>query len=171
LVANAGILSKVYFPRMFMPLSAVFAKLVDFGIASVFLFVLMAIYGIIPTIGILLMPFLVILMMLTAAGLGMLLAALAIQYRDIKHAMGFVIQLSMYATPVVYATSLIPERYQLLYAVNPMVGVIEGFRACLLNTRPMPWSFVAIGAASSLVVFIVGALFFRRKERLFADVA
>ena len=85
--------------------------------------------------------------------------------------MTFVVQLLMYAAPVVYPTSLIPERYQLLYAINPMVGVIEGFRAALLGTRAMPWDFIAVGTASALVIALTGALYFRRKERVFADVA
>ena len=124
-------------------------------------------YGMVPTIGILLLPALVLLMMLTAAGLGMWLAALAIQYRDVKHALNFVVQLCMYASPVVYPTSLIPERYQLLYALNPLVGVIEGFRSALLGTRSMPWDLLAVGTASSLVLVVSGALYFRKKERFF----
>jgi lipopolysaccharide transport system permease protein len=101
----------------------------------------------------------------------MWLSALAVQYRDVKHAMNFVVQLLMYAAPVVYPASLIPERYQLLYALNPMVGVIEGFRSALLGTRAMPWDFLAVGAASALAIACLGMLYFRRRERLFADVA
>ena len=110
-------------------------------------------------------------MILTAAGLGMWLTALAIQYRDVKHAMSFVVQLLMYAAPVVYPTSLIPEKWQYAYALNPMVGVIEGFRSALLGTRPMPWDFIAIGITTSLLIAITGAIYFRNKERIFADVA
>ena len=145
------------------------------------LFVLMAWYGITPTLGVLLLPGLVFLMMLTAAGLGVWLAALAVQYRDVNYAVGFILQLMMYATPVVYPTSLIPTRYnlfgvlnvnpQLLYALNPMVGVIEGFRAALLGTRAMPWAFLGIGILSSLIVAVTGCLYFRFRERIFADVA
>jgi lipopolysaccharide transport system permease protein len=131
----------------------------------------MVYFGICPTWNTLALPLLIALMMLTAAGLGAWLTALAVQYRDVKHAMTFVVQLLMYAAPVVYPTSLIPEKYQLLYALNPMVGVIEGFRAALLDTRPMPWHFIAVGAASSLVIAFTGMLYFRNKERLFADVA
>ena len=171
LVTNVNMISKVYFPRMLMPLSAVAAKLLDFGIAMLLLFGLMAWYRVVPTWGALLIPLFIGLMMLTAAGLGMWLTALAIQYRDVRHAMNFVVQLLMYASPVVYPTSLIPERFQLLYAMNPMVGVIEGFRAALLGTRAMPWDLLAVSTASAAVIFVSGTLYFRRKERVFADVA
>jgi lipopolysaccharide transport system permease protein len=164
-------LSKVYFPRMLMPLSAVAAKLVDFAIAMTLLAGLMAWYGQAPTWGVLMLPLLVLLMILTAAGLGMWLTALAVQYRDVKHAMNFIVQILMYGAPVVYPASLVPERFQLLYALNPMVGVIEGFRAALLGTREMPWSFLAAGTISAVVIALTGTLYFRRKERLFADVA
>lgn len=171
LVGNANMISKVYFPRLVLPLSAVMAKLVDFGIAMVLLFGMMVWFQATPTWGVVMLPALIVLMMLSAAGAGMWLTALAIQYRDVKHAMSFAVQLLMYAAPVVYPASLVPEQYRLLYALNPMVGVIEGFRAALLGTRAMPWDMIAVGAASALFLALSGALYFRRKERLFADVA
>jgi len=171
LITNAGMISKVYFPRLVLPLSAVIAKLVDFSIAMLMLVALMAWFQIAPTLGVLALPLLIAIMMLSAAGLGMWLTALAIQYRDIKHAMTFVVQLMMYACPVVYPTSLIPQKYQLLYAINPMVGVIEGFRSALLGSRPMPWDLIAVGGVTAIIVAFTGALYFRSKERLFADVA
>ncbi len=176
LVSNANMLSKVYFPRLMLPLSSVAAKLVDFCIAMLILAGLMVVYRaagqiVLPTWGLLLLPALVALMMLSAAGLGLWLTALAIQYRDVKHAMTFVVQIMMYAAPVVYPASLIPERYQLLYAVNPMVGVIEGFRAALLGTRAVPWDLLAVGTLSAAAIAVSGCLYFRRKERIFADVA
>ena len=171
LVSNTNMLTKIYFPRLVLPLSAVLAKLLDFSIGLLILIALMLWYGIIPTWGIVLLPFLIALMILTASGLGMWLTALAVQYRDIKHGLNFAVQLLMYAAPVVYPASLIPERWQLLYAVNPMVGVIEGFRAALLGTRPMPWGMLAVGSVSALLIAVSGALYFRSKERLFADVA
>lgn len=171
LVSNANMISKVYFPRVILPLSAVLAKLVDFSIAMVLLFALMAWFHVVPNLGVLVLPGLVLLMMLTAAGMGMWFTALAIQYRDVKHAMGFMVQLLMYAAPVVYPTSLIPRQFQLLYALNPMVGVIEGFRSALLGTRPMPWDFLAVGALSAILIALSGAVYFRSKERIFADVA
>jgi lipopolysaccharide transport system permease protein len=180
LVGNTNMLRKVYFPRMMLPLSAVFAKLIDFAIASVILTGLMAWYGVAPNVGVLMLPFLVCLMILTAAGLGMWLTALAVHYRDVKHAMSFIVQILMYCAPVVYPASLIPWTYhwgdivlypRLIYSLNPMVGVIEGFRSALLGTTPMPWSLLAIGTLSAIVIAVSGCLFFRRKERLFADVA
>jgi lipopolysaccharide transport system permease protein len=180
LVGNTGMLGKVYFPRMMLPLSAVCAKLVDFCISLTMLAVLMFYYGIVPNQGVLLMPVLIALMILTAAGLGMWLTALAVQYRDIKYAMTFVVQVLMYCAPVVYPASLIPETYayggfvyypRLYYALNPMVGVIEGIRSALLGTTPMPWALVGIGALSATFIAVTGCLYFRRKERLFADVA
>jgi homopolymeric O-antigen transport system permease protein len=171
LVSNTNMLTKVYFPRLVLPLSAVLAKLVDFAIGMLLLFVLMAWYAVPPTWGALALPLLIALMMLTAAGLGMWMTALAVQYRDVKYGLNFAMQLLMYAAPVVYPASKIPARWQLAYAVNPMVGVIEGFRAALLGTRPMPWDLLGVGAASAVVIALTGCLYFRSKERLFADVA
>jgi lipopolysaccharide transport system permease protein len=171
LVSNTNMLTKVYFPRLVLPLSSVLAKLVDFSIGMLLLFGLMVWYGIVPTWGVLALPVLVLLMMLTAAGLGMWMTALAVQYRDVKYGLNFAIQLLMYAAPVVYPASLIPEKWQLAYALNPMVGVIEGFRSALLGTRPMPWDLLGVGLASATVIAVSGMLYFRSKERLFADVA
>lgn len=181
LVTNTNMISKVYFPRLVLPLSAVLSKLVDFGIALLLLFAMMAWYRIVPGLGALMVPYLVVLMMLTAAGMGTWLTALAIQYRDVKYGLNFAVQLLMYAAPVVYSVNVIPTSYQTswgwvvnpqwFYAVNPMVGVIEGFRSGLLGTRPMPWDFIAIGTVSAVVIAVSGMLYFRNKERLFADVA
>lgn len=171
LIKGANMISKIYFPRLVLPMAAVLSKLVDFTIGMFVLAVLMIAFGVAPTLGVLALPLLIALMMLTAAGLGMWLSALAIQYRDVNYAMTFVVQLLMYAAPVVYPTSLIPEQYQLFYAINPMVGVIEGFRAALLGTRAMPWHFLAVGACSALALALSGALYFRNREKLFADVA
>lgn len=171
LVNEANMLRKVYFPRILMPLSAVAAKLVDFAIAMVCLAALMVAYRYAPPWQIVFLPLLTLLMVAAAAALSIWLTALAVQYRDVKHAMTFVVQLGMYASPVVYPTSLIPERYRLLYALNPMVGVIEGFRAALLGTQPMPWGLIAVGAAVTTALLVTGLAFFRKKETVFADVA
>ena len=171
LISAKSMITKVYFPRLVVPIAPVLAKLVDFGIALIILFGLMLWFRISPTWDALAIPLLVILMMLSAAGMGMWITALSIQYRDIQYAMGFFVQLLMYAGPVVYATSSIPEQYQLLYALNPMVGVIEGFRAALLGTIAMPWDWIGIGSGVAVVLFVSGALYFRRMERVFADVA
>ncbi len=170
LILNTQMLSKVYFPRLIMPVASVLGRLVDFSIALVLVFGMMAWFRMVPTTWILILPVLVFLMVLTAGGLGMWLTALAVQYRDVKYAMTFTVQLLMYAAPVVYPASLIPDRFRLVYGLNPMVGVIEGFRSALLSTNPMPWDLIAVGAAAAIVVVVTGALYFRRMERNFADV-
>jgi lipopolysaccharide transport system permease protein len=171
LISNASMLSKVYFPRLVLPLSAVAAKLVDFCVALLMLFALMGIYGVAPKSSVIALPILVVIMVLTAAGAGMWLTALAIQYRDVNYAIGFLTQLLMYAAPVVYPASLVPGRYRFFYSLNPMVGVIEGFRSALLGTHPMPWSMIGTGAVTACLLVVTGAFYFRRKERVFADVA
>ncbi|WP_417749648.1 ABC transporter permease [Rosistilla oblonga] len=171
LVSEANMLRKIYFPRLLLPLSAVAAKLLDFAIAMLVLVALMVAYRHPPGMGIVMLPLLVLLMSLSAAAISIWLTALAVQYRDVKHAMGFVIQIAMYASPVVYPTSLVPAEYRLLYALNPMVGVIEGFRSALLGTQSMPWDLIAVGTVSATLMFISGLAFFRSKEKIFADVA
>jgi lipopolysaccharide transport system permease protein len=170
LIGASSMISKVYFPRLVIPMAPVLGKLVDFAIAMLILFGMMVYFGFAPNAGVLALPLLILLMMMSASGLGMWLTALAIQYRDVKYAMNFVVQLLMYAAPVVYPASSVPESIRLFYAVNPMVGVIEGFRAALLGTRAMPWDFIGVGAITAVVLFVSGALYFRRMERVFADV-
>ncbi|MCC6493232.1 MAG: ABC transporter permease [Pirellulales bacterium] len=171
LVSNANMISKVYFPRLILPIAAVLSRLIDFAIASTILAGMMLWFGRAPSWGVLAIPVLVLLMMTTAAGMGMWLTALAIQYRDVKHAMSFIVQFLMYAAPVVYSITLVPEEYRLYYAAYPMVGVIEGFRSALLATRPMPWDLLAVSTASAAALALSGCLYFRRRERIFADVA
>jgi len=171
LIANAGMLTKVYFPRIIIPFTPVLAGLVDFVIAFSVLAVLMFWYGIAPTWNILFLPLLIVLMILTASGIGMWLSALAIQYRDIRHAIGFFSQLLMYGAPVVWPVSLIPDKFRLLYGIYPMAGVIEGFRSSLIGKNPMPWDLILVGTASALLIALSGAFYFRRMERIFADVA
>jgi lipopolysaccharide transport system permease protein len=170
LVGASGMISKVYFPRLIIPMSPLLDKLVDFGISLILLVGLMVWFKIAPTIWVLTLPLLILLMMLTAAGLGMWLTALAVQYRDVNYGMKFAVQLFMYASPVVYPASLVPDQFRLLYGLNPMAGVIEGFRAALLGTRPMPWDLIAVGSVIAFVVAVSGAFYFRRTERVFADV-
>lgn len=170
LVSSANVLTKVYFPRLIVPIVPVLAKLVDFAIAFVILIGMLLWFQVTPTAGVFLLPLLVILMMLTAMGVGMWLTALSVQYRDIKYGLNFGVQLLMYAAPVVYPASSVPEQYRLLYGLNPMSGVIEGFRSALLDTVPMPWDFIAVGAVSALVIAFTGLLYFRYMERIFADV-
>jgi lipopolysaccharide transport system permease protein len=171
LIQGTGIFTKVYFPRLFIPLVPIFSKLVDFAIAFVFLLVLMVYYRVCPSWNVLWLPLLILLMMVTSAGLGMWLSALAIQYRDVRHAIQFAMQALMYAAPVVWPASKVPEAYRLYYGLYPMAGVIEGFRSALLATGPMPWDLLATGSISAVVIFIIGGVYFRRTERFFTDVA
>lgn len=171
LVAQADMIRKVYFPRIILPLSSVFAKLIDFAIASSVLAVVLLAYGRVPNAGIFALPLLVLIMVIAAAGFGIWCTTLAIQFRDVKHGMNFLVQLLMFVSPVAYSVNNIPEKWRWLYALNPMVGVLEGFRSALLGTRSMPWDWIAIGACSAVVMFVTGLFYFRRQERIFADVA
>lgn len=175
LVSNIPMLTKVYFPRLVIPLTPILAGLLDFAISFLVLIVLMVWYGITPTWNALALPLLVLLMVLAAAGIGMWLSAMAIQYRDIRHGIGFLAQILMYAAPVVWPVSLVGEKFgptaRLIYGLYPMAGVIEGFRSALLGANPVPWDLIGVGSLSALLIAITGALYFRRMERVFADVA
>jgi lipopolysaccharide transport system permease protein len=165
-----GMITKIYFPRLVLPLASVLSKLVDFCISFIVLVGLLIWFQINPTWWVFIMPFLVILLMLTAVGFGMWLSSLSVQYRDIRYGLHFGVQLLMYAAPVVYPASLVPDQYRLLYALNPMVGVIEGFRSAILATNPMPWDLISVGTISAVIIALSGALFFKRREKFFADV-
>ncbi len=171
LIRHSNLLQKVYFPRLIIALVPILGKLIDFSIAFTLLIGLMFWFKVTPTAWVVALPLLIFMMMLTSAGIGMWFTALAIQYRDINYGMRFAIQLMMYAAPVVYPTSLIPEPYRLWYGINPMAGVIEGFRASLLGSIPMPWDLIAVGGISAVSLFVGGLLYFSHKERIFADVA
>ena len=171
LVTNAKMFTKVYFPRLVIPMTPVIAGLVDFVLAAVILGIMMVYYQIVPTWQIVYLPLLILMMILTAAGAGMWLSVLALQYRDFKYGMQFMVQLLMYGAPVVWPVSLIPPEYHFCYGLYPMAGVIEGFRACLLGTAEMPWALISAGLISSALLVVTGAFYFRRRERYFADVA
>lgn len=169
LVQGQNMLGKIYFPRLIFPISPVISKLVDFGISLIILFGVFLYYGIKPTYNLLLLPLFMILMVFIPAGIGMWLSALAIRFRDVKHAMTFGIRMLMYSAPIVYSAASIPEKYRLLYSLNPIVGVIEGYRACLLG-NPVPWQYVCIGIFTGTILLVSGALYFQRMERVFVDV-
>ena len=171
LLGASGMMTKVYFPRMIIPIAPILSKLVDFCIAFIIILFMMAYFGFTPSIQFFFLPLLILLMMLTASGMGMWLTAMAIQYRDINYAMGFFVQLLMYVAPVVYPANNVPEKFRLIYGLFPMTGIIEGFRSILLQTNPMPWDLIGVGSIVSLFVFILGGLYFRRMEKYFADVA
>ncbi|MFC1948650.1 ABC transporter permease [Chloroflexota bacterium] len=170
LINNTALISKVYFPRLIAPLAPVLAFLVDFVVAFIILIGMMIFYKIYPTVLTLLLPLLLILMMFTASGVGMFLAAVNAQYRDIRYTLTFLVQFWMFASPVVYPVSMIPEKYHLLYAINPMAGIIEGFRSALLGTTAFPTGMVLVSTAVSIIIFVAGAFYFRQTERYFADV-
>ena len=179
LVSNTQMLTKVYFPRVIIPVTPVLAGLVDFAVAAIFLVGLMVWYHVAPRASLAWAPVLLLLMVVTALGAGLWLSALAIQYRDVKHAITFISQLMMYATPVVWPASLIDRKLPMAANIVrpiygffvPMAGVIEGFRASLLGTGAMPWDLIVTGWAGALLVLGTGMLYFRRRERVFADVA
>lgn len=171
LVSQSQLLSKVYFPRLILPLSGILAKLVDFTIALGVLFLLMLYYRVAPTWNCVFLPLLVLIMASSSLGIGLWLTAMAIQYRDVKHALSFLVQLAMYASPVIYSVNIIPDGWRYLYAINPMVGVIEGFRASLLGTGPMPWDLLSIGFLSAVFFLFTGLFYFKRQEKVFSDVA
>ncbi len=170
IVGSGSLISKVYFPRVIIPFTSVMAGLLDFALAFIVLLGMMLYYNIFPTLLVLLLPGLVILMMLTAGGVGMLLAALNAKYRDIRYTIPFLVQFWMFATPIVYPASMIPERYRMIYALNPMTGVIEGFRSALLGSTAFPTDMVLISVVVSLGFFILGLTYFKQVERHFADV-
>lgn len=170
LVGAMDLLTKVYFPRIVVPAAAILDKLVDFVIALAILILMMLFFKVIPTVWAVAIPYFVLMMVFSSAGFGLWLTALSVQYRDVSYAMTFSVQMFMYACPVVYPTSIIPDQWRLIYALNPMVGVIEGFRASLLGTIPMPWDLIGMGTISSIIIFVSGLMFFNYKERIFADV-
>jgi lipopolysaccharide transport system permease protein len=172
LLTNKDLITKVYFPRLVVPFASVIAGLVDMAIAFVVLLGVIAAFGFVPSVwSLVAIPILVLTMMLTVGGIGCWLTALNIQYRDVQHLTPFVIQVWMYASPIVYPLSLVPEAYRPFYLLNPMVGVVEGFRASLLGTTAIPWDAIGISLLVSALLCGSGVLYFRRTEKIFADVA
>ncbi len=169
LIQGSSMLGKIYFPRLLYPISPILSKLVDFGVAMVIVLCIMGYYRISPTWNLLLFPVFVLMMMAIPLGIGLWLSSLAIRFRDVKHAMPFFIQMLMYSAPIVYSASSIPETYRILYSLNPIVGVIEGFRSCFLGT-PIPWLYICPGIVTALLLLISGALYFKKMERLIVDV-
>ena len=169
LITGQNLLGKVYFPRLIFPITPVLAKMVDFGISLIIILILSLYYHILPTLNLLLLPLFIALMICISAAVGLWLSALAIRFRDVKHAMPFVIRMLMYSAPIVYSASSIPEVYRFLYSLNPLVGVIEGYRACLLGT-PYPWQYIWPGIIVTFILLISGLHHFKRMERVFVDV-
>ena len=169
MVANANIITKVYFPRLIMPISGIVSPIVDFMVAMGILVLMMAYYGVMPTINVVFLPAFVLLALATSLGVGLWLSALNVQYRDFQYTVPFLIQIWLYASPVVYSTNLVPAQYQLLYGLNPMAGVIEGFRWALLGTAP-PTGIIGLSVLVVLALLVSGAFYFKKMEQYFADI-
>lgn len=169
LVQGQNMLGKIYFPRLIFPITPVLSKLVDFAISLLIIVAVSLYYRVYPTSNLLFLPFFLVLMVCIPAGIGMWLSALAIRFRDVKLAMPFAIRMLIYSAPIVYSASSIPEAYRMIYSLNPIVAVIEGFRSCLLGT-PMPWPFIWPGVITAVIMLVGGALYFKRMERVFVDV-
>ncbi len=169
-VGDAHLISKVYFPRLILPLSGTLSGLIDFAISFVILLAMMVWFGIAPSWGVLALPFFLLLALVTALAVGLWLSALNVRYRDVGHAIPFFIQCWMYASPVVYPVSLVPEKWRLIYGLNPMAGVIEGFRWVLLGKESPDFGVVAVSAIMVVALFLGGIVYFKHMERTFADV-
>jgi lipopolysaccharide transport system permease protein len=170
MLTSGSMVSKIYFPRIIVPLSSVFANLVDFLIAFVILIGMMLFYHITPTINMIWLPAFLLLAVITALGVGLWFSALLVMYRDINYMLPFITQLWMFISPVVYASSTIPEKWRVLYSLNPMAGVVEGFRWAMLGTQQsISPLMIAISSGIAILLFVSGLFFFRRMERVFAD--
>jgi lipopolysaccharide transport system permease protein len=169
LVMGQDMLGKVYFPRLAFPITPVLARLIDFGISMIIILVVMIYYRVLPTLTFLFIPLFLVMMICVPAGIGMWLSALSIRFRDVKHAMPFVVRMLIFTAPIVYSASSIPPSYRFLYSLNPIVGVIEGFRACLLGL-PMPWPYILPGMITAPLLLFSGVFYFKRMEFVFADV-
>lgn len=169
LLTNERLITKVYFPRLIAPLSAVLASLLDFAISLIVLVVFLIYYRIVPTATIALLPFMALLAVLIALGVGLWLAALNVKYRDVRYTLGFLVQFWFLATPIAYPTSVVPERWRVWYGLNPMVGVVEGFRWTLRGTGAAPVRLLAVSAGVAVTILIGGIYYFRRTEDTFAD--
>ncbi len=170
LVSNQNLITKVYFPRLVIPIAAVLAGLVDFAIAFVVLLGLMLYYGIIPTRAVVLLPLFLLLAVATALSVGLWLSALNVKYRDVRYTLPFLMQFWLFATPVAYPASLVPERWRALYGLNPMAGVVEGFRWALLGTSHAPGPLLWVSVAVVIALLVGGLQYFRQTERTFADI-
>ena len=170
LVANERLITKVYFPRLVVPISAVLGGLVDFAIAFLVLLGMMAYYGIVPGLAILYLPLFILLAVMTALGVGLWLSALNVQYRDVRYTLNFLTQFWLFITPVAYPSSIVPEKWRALYGLNPMAGVVEGFRWALLGKTQAPGPLLAVSVAVVILILISGLYYFRRMEETFADI-
>ena len=170
LVGNQNLITKVYFPRLVVPISAVLGGLVDFAIALVILFVMLFLYGIVPGWQIVALPAIVLLAVMTALAVGLWLSALNVQYRDVRYTINFLVQFWLFATPVAYSSSIVPEKWRAFYALNPMVGVVDGFRWALLGKPESPGVPILVSLIVVSLLLVGGLYYFRRLEQQFADI-
>jgi lipopolysaccharide transport system permease protein len=170
LVGSANLIRRVYFPRLVIPISAVLAGGVDFALAFAVLLGMMLFYGILPTAAVIWLPFLLLLALVTALGVGLWLTAMHVQFRDVRYLVPFLVQAWMFATPIAYPSSLLDEPWHTLYGINPMAGVVEGFRWALLGTETAPGPIVLVSALVAVGSLVSGAYYFRRMEKTFSDV-
>ena len=170
LVGSSHLITKVYFPRLIIPLSKVFTSLIDFAIAFLILMGMMVWYGVSPNIGILWLPLFMVIAMLTALGVGLWLTSLNVKYRDVKFVVPFLAQFWMYASPVAYSATIVPEKWQVIYGLNPMAGVIEGFRWALLGKSAPDFQLIGVSVAIVFTLFSSGLFYFKRMEGSFADI-
>jgi homopolymeric O-antigen transport system permease protein len=170
LVGSANLIQKVYFPRLVIPISSVLSGLLDFLLAFAVLLAMMWFYGITPTVNVIWLPALVLLALVAALGVGLWFSALNVQYRDIRYTLPFITQFWMFASPIAYPSSLLSEPWRTVYGLNPMVGVVEGFRWALLGTNTAPGPVIIASTLATLSILVGGAFYFRRMEKTFADV-
>jgi len=170
LVLSANMVKKIYFPRLTMPIATVLAGVIDFVLAFVVLLGMMLFYGLLPTINVLWLPFFLLLALITSLGVSLWLSAMNVQFRDVQYTIPFLTQAWLFVTPIAYPSSLLPEPWRTLYGLNPMAGVVEGFRWALLGTNTAPGPMTLVSAVVALTLFISGAFYFRRMEQGFADV-
>lgn len=170
LVANERLITKVYFPRLVVPIAAVLGGLVDFAVAFAILLLMMLYYGIVPSWAIVTLPGFILLAVMTALGVGLWLSALNVKYRDVRYTINFLIQFWLFATPVAYPSSIVPQKWRALYGLNPMAGVVEGFRWALLGKQEAPGAMLWVSVAVVIAILVGGLYYFRRMEQQFADV-
>ena len=170
LVSNANMVKKIYFPRLALPIATVLAGVIDFAVAFIVLLGIMLYYGLVPTINIVWLPSFALLALVTSIGVSLWLSAMNVQFRDVRYTIPFLTQAWLFVTPIAYPSSLLPEPWRTLYGLNPMAGVVEGFRWALLGTDTAPGNMIIVSAMIALTLFISGAFYFRRMEQSFADV-
>jgi len=170
LVTSTNLIKKVYFPRLIIPVSSVISGAVDFAIAFAVLLGMMVFYGVIPTVNVIWLPCFLMLVLITALGVGLWLTAMNVQYRDVRYTIPFLTQFWLFATPIAYPSSLLSEPWRTLYGLNPMAGVVDGFRWALLGVETGPGPMMLVSALVAMFVLVTGLFYFQRMERTFADI-